>query len=128
MCIRDRYNSARLIELVARRVGLTHGFENFSDLISIVPSFPATGENKIPYYGDRVVTMMSIEAAFSDMEYLKIDGVRVVYPDGWFLCRPSNTEPVLILRAEAQTESSLAGLLSDVQSRLAGIIDISELS
>ena len=86
------------------------------------------GENKIPYYGDRVVTMMSIEAAFSDMEYLKIDGVRVVYPDGWFLCRPSNTEPVLILRAEAQTESSLAGLLSDVQSRLAGIIDISELS
>ena len=122
------YNSARLIELVARRVGLTHGFENFSDLISIVPSFPATGENKIPYYGDRVVTMMSIEAAFSDMEYLKIDGVRVVYPDGWFLCRPSNTEPVLILRAEAQTESSLARLLSDVQSRLAGIIDISELS
>ena len=116
------------MELVARRVGSTQGFENFSDLISIVPSFPTTGENKIPYSGDRVETMMLVEEAFSDMECLKIDGVRAMYPDGWFLCRPSNTEPVLILRAEAHTESSLARLLSDVHSRLAGIVDVSELS
>ena len=122
------YNSARLIELVARRVGSTHGFENFSDLISIVPSFPATGENKIPYYGDRVVTMMLVEEAFSDMECLKIDGVRVLYPDGWFLCRPSNTEPVLIMRAEAHTSQSLKALLSDVVSRLNGIVDVSKLN
>ena len=121
------YNSARLIELVARRVGSTHGFENFSDLISIVPSFPATGENKIPYYGDRVETMMLVEKAFSDMECLKIDGVRAVYPDGWFLCRPSNTEPVLIMRAEAHTSQSLKALLSDVVSRLNGIVDVSKL-
>ena len=122
------YNSARLIELVARRVGSTHGFANFSDLISIVPSFPATGENKIPYYGDRVVTMMLVEEAFSDMECLKIDGVRVLYPDGWFLCRPSNTEPVLIMRAEAYTRQSLKALLSDVVSRLNGIVDVSKLN
>ncbi len=122
------YNSARLIELVARRVASTHGFENFSDLISIVPSFPATGENKIPYSGDRMAIMMLVEEAFSDMECLKIDGVRVVYPDGWFLCRPSNTEPVLIMRAEAHTNQSLRALLSDVVSRMIGVVDVSELN
>jgi len=62
------------------------------------------------------------------MECLKIDGVRVLYPDGWFLCRPSNTEPVLIMRAEAHTSQSLKALLSDVVSRLNGIVDVSKLN
>ena len=37
-----------------------------------------------------------------------IDGLRVDYPNGWGLCRASNTTPVLVLRFEADDESSLA--------------------
>ena len=68
-----------------------------------------------------------VENAFSELPCLKIDGVRVVYPEGWFLCRPSNTEPVLVMRAEALTRDSLTSLLSDVSCRLAGIVEVGEL-
>ncbi|MCD4651653.1 MAG: phosphomannomutase/phosphoglucomutase [Candidatus Cloacimonetes bacterium] len=36
-----------------------------------------------------------------------IDGVRVTFPDGWGLVRASNTQAVLVLRFEAETESRL---------------------
>ncbi len=36
-----------------------------------------------------------------------IDGVRVEFPDGWGLLRASNTQPVLVMRFEAGTESDL---------------------
>ena len=38
---------------------------------------------------------------------IDIDGVRVDFPDGWGLIRPSNTQPVLVLRFEAKTEQRL---------------------
>jgi len=116
-----------LIELVARRVGANGDFSGFSDLLATVPSFPSTGENKIHYAGERAQIMGLVEDAFSELPCLKIDGVRVIYPEGWFLCRPSNTEPVLVMRAEALTTDSLASLLSDVSSRLAGIVEVGEL-
>jgi phosphomannomutase len=36
-----------------------------------------------------------------------IDGLRVDWPDGFGLIRPSNTTPVLVLRFEGQTEQAL---------------------
>ncbi len=38
---------------------------------------------------------------------MEIDGVRITFPDGWGLIRASNTQPVLVLRFEAETESRL---------------------
>ena len=37
----------------------------------------------------------------------EIDGVRITFPDGWGLIRASNTQPVLVLRFEAETETRL---------------------
>jgi phosphomannomutase/phosphoglucomutase len=34
--------------------------------------------------------------------------VRVEYPDGFGLCRASNTTPVLVLRFEAENDAALA--------------------
>ncbi|MGV3512127.1 MAG: phosphoglucomutase/phosphomannomutase PgmG [Novosphingobium sp.] len=46
------------------------------------------------------------------------DGVRVDTPDGWWLLRPSNTEDVLVVRAEASDEGGLARLMAEVDARL----------
>jgi len=40
-------------------------------------------------------------------EVVDIDGVRVKFPDGWGLVRASNTQPVLVLRFEANTQEKL---------------------
>lgn len=52
-------------------------------------------------------------------EIIDIDGVRVVFPDGWGLVRASNTSPVLVLRFEAQTQSRLR----QIQEYLQGIVE-----
>jgi len=54
---------------------------------------------------------------------IDIDGVRVEYPDGWGLLRASNTQPALVLRFEAQTESRLAEIRETVEKTLKETID-----
>lgn len=56
-------------------------------------------------------------------EVVDIDGVRVEYPDGWGLLRASNTQPALVLRFEAQTESRLAEIRGIVEKTLKETID-----
>jgi phosphomannomutase/phosphoglucomutase len=48
-----------------------------------------------------------------------VDGVRVLFPDGWGLVRASNTQPLLVLRFEALTP----GRLAEIQSMITGKVD-----
>lgn len=45
-----------------------------------------------------------------------IDGIRVSYADGWALARASNTQPVLVLRFEANTESGLKRIQNEFEA------------
>ena len=112
------YATARLIQLVAQ------DNKPFSSLFDGIPSYPSTGEAKVPLTGGREETMNAVREAYADMEYSAVDGVRVRYPDGWYLCRPSNTEPILVMRAEAESEVSLDAIKSDVEERLGDFINL----
>jgi phosphomannomutase len=46
------------------------------------------------------------------------DGVRVTTPDGWWLLRASNTQDVLVARAESYTDEGLARLLAQIDGQL----------
>ena len=48
-----------------------------------------------------------------------IDGVRVSTPDGWWLLRASNTQDVLVARAESNDQAGLDRLLAQVDAQLA---------
>ena len=41
------------------------------------------------------------------LEVIDVDGARIVFSDGWGLVRASNTQPVLVLRFEADTQTRL---------------------
>ncbi len=47
------------------------------------------------------------------------DGVRVSNADGWWLLRASNTQDVLVARAESDTEEGLARLMGQIDKQLA---------
>ena len=49
----------------------------------------------------------------------RTDGARVLTPDGWWLLRASNTQDVLVARAESATEAGLARLVADIDAQLA---------
>ena len=40
-------------------------------------------------------------------DVVSLDGVRVIFDDGWGLIRASNTQPVIVARYEARTEARL---------------------
>jgi phosphomannomutase len=52
-------------------------------------------------------------------EITDIDGVRVRKPDGWWLLRASNTQDVLVARAESPTEAGLGRLKAELAAQLA---------
>ena len=47
-----------------------------------------------------------------------MDGIRISKDGGWWLLRASNTQAVLVARAEAPDEKVLAGLKADLKQRL----------
>jgi phosphomannomutase/phosphoglucomutase len=49
-----------------------------------------------------------------------VDGVRVLFPEGWGLVRASNTQPILVLRFEAAT----AGLLDQYQREVETVLEV----
>ena len=55
-------------------------------------------------------------------EVIDIDGIRVVFPDGWGLVRASNTQPVLVLRFEAESPERLEAIRSLVETRLGQVL------
>ncbi len=51
-----------------------------------------------------------------------IDGVRFTRGDTWGLVRPSNTQPVIVMRFEARDRAELDEIERDTRGRLQGII------
>jgi phosphomannomutase/phosphoglucomutase len=121
------YNAARLLEIVGRDPAPKDGGMSFSQRFANLPDYPSTDETKIPLVAGREETMAAVEGAFADMEKSTVDGIRVRYPDGWYLCRPSNTEPILVMRAEGRDDSALAAIIEDVNSRIGHMLDLSKL-
>ena len=47
-----------------------------------------------------------------------LDGVRITFEHGWGLLRASNTQPVLVMRFEAESQQALAAYRGEVESWL----------
>jgi phosphoglucosamine mutase len=74
-----------------------------SSLVDDIPQYPIL-RGSIPHRGidfNKVVSSLaSMEVHSTDNS----DGCKLIFNDGWLLCRPSGTEPLIRLTAEAKTE------------------------
>lgn len=116
------YSTCRLLEI------LSHTDKPLSALIADLPRTHASPELRRDFPEE-----LKFEAVAKTRDALKaqglntvdVDGVRVIFPDGWGLVRASNTQPLLVLRFEAKTEERMKeiqqlveGVLNDVQKSL----------
>lgn len=67
---------------------------------------------------DKEAVLSKLEAAFSDAKTDRLDGLTVSFPTSWFNVRPSNTEPLLRLNAEAKSQGELDQLVAKVKPYL----------
>lgn len=98
------YSAARMLEILSKREEIA------SDVFSALPDSYNTPELQIQFEeGEHYKFMERFkqESDFPGANISTIDGMRVNYPDGWGLVRPSNTTPCLVLRFEANTEAKL---------------------
>jgi len=112
------YSSARLLELMSRSE------KTLSQSLSDLPKMYSTPEIRV-YTSDQVkftiVDEVKKELA-KKYPIIDIDGVRAIYPNGWALVRPSNTQEILVLRFEADSETALQAIRSEVEKTIEGVI------
>ncbi|MCK5258169.1 MAG: phosphomannomutase/phosphoglucomutase, partial [Thermoplasmatales archaeon] len=96
------YACLRLLEILSEGVTLT-------SLVEKVPKYFATPEIRIETTDEKKFEIVEKLKKYFKKAYkvIDIDGVRVDFADGWGLIRPSNTQPVLVLRFEAKTKQRL---------------------
>ncbi|WP_226011636.1 phosphoglucosamine mutase [Halomicrobium salinisoli] len=101
------YTAARFLELVAERPA-TEIVDEHDRYVAVRQSVGYADE------GERAAMLSAVERvaeeAVADLD--TTDGYRLEYGDGWVLARPSGTEPVVRVYAEARTEQR-AGELAD---------------
>jgi phosphomannomutase/phosphoglucomutase len=108
------YAACRLVQILSRTD------KSLSQLLSDIPKTYATPEIRLECSDDKKFGIVKELKEYFDENYdtLDIDGVRVVFKDGWGLVRPSNTQPVLVLRFEAETPKRLEEIKKLVADKL----------
>ncbi len=112
------YASGRLLELLSRTAA------PMSTLLADVPKTFSTPELRVDCAEDKKFELVRRAQEYFQARHqaVTVDGVRVVFPDGWGLVRASNTQPILVLRFEATTEARLAEIRKLVEDQVARLL------
>lgn len=109
------YAGLRLIEILSK-TGKT-----IPELLAGLPRAFNTPEIRIDTTEEKKVSIVELlkktySADTEDYKVNFIDGIRISYKDGWALARSSNTQPVLVLRFESNTEEGLGRIRKEFES------------
>ena len=109
------YATGRLLEILSRTD------RSMSELLADVPTTHVTPEIRLDCPDS--VKFGVVERAIAHYKALHdvidIDGARVNFPTGWGLIRASNTQPVIVLRAEAESAEALVEIRGELEGFVA---------
>ncbi len=113
------YGAARLLRIVADTG------KSVKEMMADVPRFVSTPEIRVDCPDDvKFGIVAKATRHFSaSHKVIDVDGVRVLFGDGWGLIRASNTQPVLVMRFEARTREHLDAIRNEMEGwlRLEGV-------
>ena len=109
------YAACRLMEIVAR------SGKPLSAQVAGLPKMVVTPEIRVDCPDEIKFDVVArvAERFQKTHEVITVDGARILFPHGWGLVRASNTQPVLVLRFEADTQEHLDEYRSLVESVVA---------
>jgi len=108
------YGAARLLQIVA------DSGKSVRDLLADVPRFVSTPEIRVDCPDEVKFGIVDEATRYFSAKYdvITVDGVRVLFGDGWGLIRASNTQPVIVMRFEARSNERLAAIQSEMEGWL----------
>ena len=109
------YDACRLIDMMARNP------RSLSEQVSDFPAYVSTPEIRVDVTEEQKWTVVAaaVEHFRALYDVIDVDGVRVLFGDGWALLRASNTQPVIVARFEARTQERLEEIRGEVEAWLA---------
>ena len=120
---RENYRAdSGLIAAVSALGELSKSGRPLSELLAPLRRYSASGEiNSV--VDDQQGRIEAIATRYADGRQDRLDGLTVQYDDWWCNVRPSNTEPLLRLNAEARTPELLAEKTAEVLALITGQAD-----
>jgi phosphomannomutase/phosphoglucomutase len=110
------YASLRFLELVSNTE------KKVSQLLSDLPKMVSTPELRIDCREEiKFKILVEVQKAFPEYLVDPLDGARITFDKGWAIVRASNTQPVLVMRFEAETAELLRKYQTLVETRVAAI-------
>jgi len=108
------YGAARLLRIAA------DSGKTVRQLLADVPDFVSTPEIRIEVDEEKKFAIVdrAVKHFRSKHDVIDVDGVRVLFGDGWGLIRASNTQPVLVARYEARSSERLAQIRGEMETWL----------
>ena len=105
------YAAGRLLRILSRET------RPLSALFADVPQYHATPETRVPCEETKKASVIEQVKAHFAKKYpiVDVDGARIQFPSGWALVRSSNTQPILVLRAEADSAARLSEIKREVE-------------
>jgi phosphomannomutase/phosphoglucomutase len=95
--------------------------EKLSKLFDALPKYPSIYEENFPCSDDlkfKVIEQLKAKFKSEGRNFIGVDGVKLLEKTGWVLLRPSNTEPIIRVSAEAKTEKMLKELYAFAEKEL----------
>jgi phosphomannomutase / phosphoglucomutase len=112
------YAGARVLEILSKTD------KKLSELLSDLPETFSTPELRVDCADERkfeIVEKIAAEFAKTN-EVITIDGARIIFENGWGLVRASNTQAILVLRFEADSEENLTKIRQIVEVKVDELI------
>ena len=114
------YVAFRIIELIKENFDFAREFEKLPKVYNTDElKVKTTEEQKFKIIENLKNYLNKNKEKLEIIDIIDVDGVRVIYKDGWGLIRASNTTPVLVTRFEAKSEE----LLKNIQTKLMEILN-----
>jgi len=126
--IYPRVNFAR-DSLVGMALVLHHLSETGQTITECVNSFPRFSmiKEKLACPSDKIaVVLRMISREYADYPIDARDGIKVTLPEGWFLVRGSNTEPIIRVVAESEQETKAREIVANVYARVQACINYNQ--
>ena len=112
------YAGARLLEILSRHADVAAVLDALPDAISTPELNIACAEGE----QHALIARLQASAEFPGAaDVIRIDGLRVEYPDGFGLARASNTTPAIVLRFEAENAQALARIQREFRRVLTAV-------
>ena len=113
------YAGARVLEILSKTD------KKLSELLSDLPETFSTPELRVDCADEQkfdVVARIAEEFKQTN-EVITIDGARILFENGWGLVRASNTQAILVLRFEADSQENLNAIRQTVEAKVSKLIE-----